>query len=504
MEDEGKERIIVIDTERRRVSREWSHRMFFYPVLGERSNRVLVEKSSEGPFTLCHPRGPAVLDLTLPESLAGAAVAPRNCLVALLGESMPQDAPEPLSLVLVNEKGHVGRQATIAGSDSTATHSMVSSLSCQLAFVAFGDVGLGHRLAAFSLATIPRRTFEVSVPWNTVLAGDSAGGRAVALVDDGSQVRVVALGDSWPLRSHRYSLPGQLPSLPRFLICDQVPRAVKAEALGQVGAAARLDGRASQERGSGGGGSACRRYRRVGGARSDGRAAPPTWGVDGGDLARRSLAMHPNDPILGYLAGRAALQERDWAGALSALRVCPSSRLDEEVGRHHRHLTAIACLATGAIAEAHRTIRAARRSPGLCRFESLLPLTRPPEEFADPKRWGPGRPLAWQAVGAVRAADGALARGDLASALAALDRPAVWASGEIQSLARLAELCLSESTDTPAAHFRRVEACARYCAALGDTYPREMPIPGAMWSTDRLNGVALRYREYLESLAPAL
>jgi hypothetical protein len=503
-EDEGEERIVVIDTERRRVSREWSRRMFFYPVLGERANRVLVEKGSEAPFTLCHPRGPAVADLTLPESLTGAAVAPRNRLVALLGESLPQDGPEPLSLVLVDEQGHVGQQATIAGSDSTSTHSMVSSLSCQLAFVAFGDVDLGHRLAAFSLADpLARRTFDVGVPWDTVLAGDSAGERAVAIVDDGTQVRVVALGDTWPLRSYRSSLPGQIPSHLRFLICDETPRAVEAEAQntweGLLDLTAERARSAVQEEAD----------RRAGDPAALAALVVmverhPELGVSVGDLARQSLAMHPNDPVLGYLAGRAALQERDWAGALSALKACRPSRLDKAVARHHRHLTAIACLATGAVAEAHRTIRAARNSPGLCRLESLLPLTRPPEAFADPKRWGPGRPLAWQVVGAVRTADGALARGDLSSALAALDRPAVWASGEIQSLARLAEVCLSEGTDAPAARFRRAEACARYCGAIGDAHPREMPLPGAMWPSDRLNGLALRCREHLESLAPSL
>jgi hypothetical protein len=495
------DRLFVIDLERRRVSRELPRPGFVYPVMGEQETRVMVEKPAGTSVTVYHPRGTAAVHLTLPAAAAGVAVAPLGGLLALVGNPIPAgDSAEPFMMVLLDELGRQKASAPIARSDSALIHGMAPALACGHAFIAFGDDKDHRVLAAFSLAGPElRHTYRVGVPWATVLAGDDAGQRAVAVLDDGSEIRVVPLGETWPLPDRRHVLADEIPATTLPFFCDDVSSSLRAQALalwGSIGAppmeALRRAIPAERERRAGdptGLAALCVMIEREGGLVEE-----------AGALARWALERHPDDPMLGYLAGRDAVRCRDWSAAACFL-AARSSPVPKDIARHRAHLLVLASLGTGTLAGARAIIEAAERFRGLCRLKSLLPLTLPPEAFSDRRRWGAGRPRAWQVVGAVRAADAALARGDLSKALAALDRPAVWNSNDVQSLARLADVCLCSLEPSPAARFRRLEACARYRAARSSDRPSNLLLPGATWSPEKLDELAERCHASLEAAA---
>lgn len=501
--EDGVDRLFVVDVDRRRVSRELPHRRFIFPVAGERETRVMVEKPSETGVVVYHPRGSAIQQLATPSTVAEAAVAPDGWLLALVGDPLPQgDLAAPLAIVRFDEAGRVRSSTTIPGSDSTLQHAMISALGCARAFVAFGSEsasGTYRHLAAYSLAdSQPQETYRVSVPWTTVLVGGDSGRQAVALLDDGCETRVVPLGESWPLQSRRYALADRIPpTVPPFW-CDRLPGSLDAPASalwGSLGAppieALRQAIPAERERH----------------AHDPVRLAALSVMVErqgglveeSGALARWAWERHPQDAVLGYLAGRHAARGLDWGAAADFLAAGTSAEVPTDIAGHRAHLLILARLRTGAVTEARTIVEANRHLDGLCSLGLLLPLTLPPGALSDRRRWGAGRPRIWQVVGAVHAADAALARGDLSKALAALDRPAVWNSNDAQCLARLAEVCLRGDEPSPAARFRRLEACAHYCASRSSDRPSNLPLPGATWSVERLDELAERCHATLEA-----
>jgi superfamily II DNA or RNA helicase len=111
---------------------------------------------------------------------------------------------------------------------------------------------------------------------------------------------------------------------------------------------------------------------------------------------------------------------------------------------------------------------------------------------------------------AVRDADACLRAGDDPSARAAIDRPIVWAGGEVQSLARLAEVELRHDPRDGRGRFRKALALARFLSAQGSTgsLRKDLPLPGAVWPAERLADLAERAEAWLVSLgtpeAPAV
>ncbi len=128
-------------------------------------------------------------------------------------------------------------------------------------------------------------------------------------------------------------------------------------------------------------------------------------------------------------------------------------------------------------------------------------LAYPPE----PGEWAPQQALRRWLVGAIRTADRARRDGDLAAALAALDRPLVWASAEIQCLARLAVLVLESPARTPEEKFRKRLVLSHFdCLRYGQgSFAREIQGSEVCWEAEELDRLVERGRAWLGRQARA-
>jgi hypothetical protein len=107
----------------------------------------------------------------------------------------------------------------------------------------------------------------------------------------------------------------------------------------------------------------------------------------------------------------------------------------------------------------------------------------------------------WSAV----AADCCLARGDVRSALAAVERAHVWQTADMQSVAHLARAYLRSEDSSPMHVFHQLLALAAF-----DAYSKPDPefylayrlaFPGATFSDEELVALAERVRVWLEEHA---
>jgi hypothetical protein len=181
------------------------------------------------------------------------------------------------------------------------------------------------------------------------------------------------------------------------------------------------------------------------------------------------------------------------AAAVLAAEANPTPDLDEEPRlRHFHHLAALAAFHTGQLDRAREMLAEARGYPGPCDLAGLTDLLAPEE--------GSARPLA-RASAALRAADACLSRGDVAGARAAMDLDLLWVTGEVQILARRAELALRTAAEGRRARFDKTLVLARFFDAHAQTRPgdrHEVPFPGAIWDRARLDEVAARAKAWLE------
>jgi hypothetical protein len=103
-------------------------------------------------------------------------------------------------------------------------------------------------------------------------------------------------------------------------------------------------------------------------------------------------------------------------------------------------------------------------------------------------------------VRACRLADGFFDRGEWAAAREVLEIPAVHATVEVQSAARLARAYLALEPATPHDVFRKAVALTRFAGI--DSSPRwsRYEIPGLGWGPERLPAIAAESREWLDGL----
>lgn len=112
------------------------------------------------------------------------------------------------------------------------------------------------------------------------------------------------------------------------------------------------------------------------------------------------------------------------------------------------------------------------------------------------------RGLVW----ALRAADAALAAGDAAGAVEAMDRPAVWRGADVESMGRLAEASLSLGPSDPLSDLRRDLALGTYL----NTYEGRRswrflsmtPLPGLAWDEARHQGLVASALAALQAGSP--
>ncbi len=153
--------------------------------------------------------------------------------------------------------------------------------------------------------------------------------------------------------------------------------------------------------------------------------------------------------------------------------------------------------------EAHAVFEeAVRYEEAALDVEFLRQLTQPMSEPPATAEWGPDQGLLLRLLGAIRTADHARRAGDLPAALAALDRPWVWAAGEEQSFARFADLVLELPASTPAERFDKRLVLGHFRAVRGRPrwgLPRaEIQLPGVRWERaelDRIEELAVGWLE---------
>ncbi|MCP3962846.1 MAG: hypothetical protein GY719_33830 [bacterium] len=208
-------------------------------------------------------------------------------------------------------------------------------------------------------------------------------------------------------------------------------------------------------------------------------------------LVRRVAKNHPGHAGAALLMAELEAREGRWPEVERLLAGADPQDLEDDDGRasHFLHLLGIAHLRAGRREQALATFeRAAAFERSDCRLQRLIDLTRPMSDPPEPHEWSSDQPLVRQILGVILVADRALAEGDAAAALAALDRPPVWHAAEVQSAARLAAAYLQTTTSNAGERFRKRLALAfyRHLYRGRERAFREMLFPGVTWDDARL------------------
>ncbi|MBI2392044.1 MAG: hypothetical protein HYV09_20800 [Deltaproteobacteria bacterium] len=202
--------------------------------------------------------------------------------------------------------------------------------------------------------------------------------------------------------------------------------------------------------------------------------------------------MHRDDPSLERV--QRALLEGDASGAREALEQTAVFGRPPEERTHIEHLRALAGLLDDDPAEAEAVLARLGDAPRLhCVFglEALGHLIAA-------MRGSPGaNPTLVATLHALQVADEALARGDFAGALAALDARDVSARADLQALGRRvsAHLGLEDAERPPSFEAHRAAAALR--ATLDARELRSLPVAKATWPLSRIAAVAARAERWL-------
>jgi hypothetical protein len=157
-------------------------------------------------------------------------------------------------------------------------------------------------------------------------------------------------------------------------------------------------------------------------------------------IAALRASEHARRPALGRGAGT--------AGRRRSASAAPEYR------EHAHHIFGLALLQCGgdSIGRSTSSRRATARRRAIASLDELLEVIKPLRDDKDPCS-----PLG-RLRAAIVEADACLLRDDLPGARAAIDRRIVWQSGEVQSLARLAEVELRAEPDRAIRRFRKALA----------------------------------------------
>ncbi len=231
--------------------------------------------------------------------------------------------------------------------------------------------------------------------------------------------------------------------------------------------------------------------------------ARPDLRAEGQRVARELARRYPRHGGAALLAADFEAKAGNWQEAGRLLGLADPSDLDEDQGRacHFHHLLGLALLRDG---RTHQALAAFEKGSsfeqGSCRLRPLIHLTRPMSDPAEPHEHGPDQPVVRQLMGAIRFADLALAAGDPASALAALDRRVVWDEEELQSAARLAVAYLETPASEGGERFRKQLALAffQHVYQAREGAVTEILLPELNWDASRLAEIEGRARAWLE------
>jgi hypothetical protein len=213
-------------------------------------------------------------------------------------------------------------------------------------------------------------------------------------------------------------------------------------------------------------------------------------------MAARLLQRHPDHPRVRLLSANRHASARRWVEAGAALAGVDSSALVEVQAQHVHHLRALAALHERRLDRVAAEVEQARKLRGHCSLRALAELAGKGalEDDGDD-----GIAVLQRLHEVIRTADHRLAAGDPEGAIAALERPEVWAAHELQSLARLAEAHLRAPPAAGRARVRRLEALGVLADELdehGALFRQEALCEGA-WTQEQLDDVRARALSWL-------
>lgn len=481
-------RVRVFELDRGRVTREISDGWWFQPLVGP-EGPMMAHSRHGGALSLHLPDGTLVdnssFQFTAPVSYVLAHPTSRRLLVLV-------NKNDKLGFVEVDSTGTSSAPRWLDAVDPGRPWSSVTSLAHRMSCIVAYDDQDRIFLQALSAEQPDGRLenlYRVQLPAFPLLARDSASRHVVALVPEHERLHIVPLGAAPPAFPTCEPEPVYGNALDLDLSCpmahidvDILETVREVHGLGERAAAAWM-------------------HRQFNAASADvaqllnvhDTLLLATQSKVAEELRRKMTEMDASDPHVVLLEAEA--HHRDWPSVRRALEGIDLRTIIAERRQHAYHLLALALFYEGEIERAIAVVEEGQRdSQGRCRLSELLEMMRPVPAGS--------RSRIHELRAALEEADGCLLRGDLFGARAAIDRRNVWCSGEVHSLACLAEVELRTEPDTDAGRFRKALALARFLAVQrrSPTSRRELPMPGTSWTAERLQDIEARAAAWFEQL----
>jgi len=190
---------------------------------------------------------------------------------------------------------------------------------------------------------------------------------------------------------------------------------------------------------------------------------------------------------------------------LQLLPSLPDWELDENLHQHIHHLLGIAQYRDHSPDQAIATWLRGQAFEGRCNLDAYIDAaiyvsahsrSRPSSGPATPTE---EQALVYRLMATIDEADDLLSTGEPGQAVERLDHPDLWASKEVQSLARLVYALLEWDASTPHADFLRALAIVRFLDAVDPSRilgPVRLVFPGE-WEQPRIEALAQRGKDWL-------
>ena len=495
----------IVDLERKRTMRELSDVTNFWPIAGaaepvvacSRRNKTLSLHYSDGT-----PVGDGKFELqAIPHHVLIHPAQGR--LLVLVGDK--GDDEDRIGFVEIDAAGQASSPRWLDNTCSKRPWFCATSLAEHMTFVvARGDNDQPsiHALRAAAPSLPLQRAYQAPILHAIHLAQDPSSRIVLALLVDGDRLHLIPLGSEPPVFPSCSPKPSEL----NFL---QVPGFNSActffVSLGEEHFAAVREIRSYPDRRA-----SDWMQRQIESAGTDIEAVLGLYHVLQG-ASRRTLVERllcwmqenlPSDPHTVLLHAVEHVRADNWAEVSRLLESVNIQSLLPEYRRHTYHLFGLALLREGKIERAITVIEAgqAQTTKGSCKLVELLEVIRPHQITVDHDKGQPS-PLG-ELRAAIREADACLHRDDLTGARAAIDQHIVWQSGEVQSLARLAEVELRSNPGCDHGRFRKALALARFLAAhrASSSLRKELPLWDSCWPATRVADLEVRANAWLDRL----
>ena len=483
----------VVDLERGRVVREMPDGQRFWPLTG--ASKPTISYLREGRFLLLHHPNGTPLDggrIELPRDIWYADVHPSGeGWLAFVGDGNKHSLR--LGFAEIDALARPSAPGWLEQWSPGQTAVFATSLAQQISFVFTRDKERRsaslHALGARPVSQL----YQAQVPIRARLARDPCSRHVLATVPDHERVHVVPLGPAPP------NFPHHEPDLNRLDLPMFDVRCAYTVANGKMVSATAREVQGYAER------SAMAWMERQIAVSHANIAAllklEKVLAIAGQIVVREQFLGWlqenlPADPHVAALRAADLAKDQHWAGVLSLLEWIDLGALIPEYRRHAHHILGFALLQAGEFERAIKILEAGRSATtGDCQIDELLAAIRALRDDKDPD----SSPRALRA--AICEADVCLLRDDLPGARAAIDRRIVWQSGEVQSLARLADVELRTESDGDVRRFRKAQALARFLDAhRAIELRKELPVPGVTWGAPRIADVEARSQAWLERL----